>query len=212
MKNESLIKPSDLSLVENNKLNPKQLSFLFKKTPASQIKTRPAKGGGKWSYVSGAYVTKLLNLMFGWDWDFEIIEQWQEGGEAIVKGKLTCRNSEGKQIIKTQFGNKDIMFKKGTKDPLSIGNDYKAAATDALKKCAFSLGIAQDVYNPQDYREVKVDTSSHQVDQTTELNRFCTYVKGCDSLEKLEDVKHLLKDLPEAAKLIYDMKEDLLIK
>jgi hypothetical protein len=31
--------------------------------------------------------------------------------EAIVKGRLTCR-SNGKTIIKTQYGNKDIVFKK----------------------------------------------------------------------------------------------------
>ena len=96
-------------------------------------------------------------MLFGWNWDFEIISEQilTEAGEVIVKGKLTCR-SNGNTIVKMQYGNKDIMFKKGTQIPLSIGNDLKAAATDALKKCAAEIGIAQDVYAPQDFKDVEV--------------------------------------------------------
>jgi actin-like ATPase involved in cell morphogenesis len=89
--------------------------------------------------------------MFGWDWDFEIMDEKIMHGEVIVKGKLTCR-SNGKEIIKMQYGNKDIMYKKlqqgeTERQPLSIGNDLKSAATDALKKCAAEIGIAADIYN-----------------------------------------------------------------
>ena len=99
--------------------------------------------------------------MFGWDWDFEIIDQLIEHGEVIVKGKLTCRTA-GKTIVKMQFGNKDIVTKKGTSTPLSIGNDMKAAATDCLKKCAAEIGIAADIYNKDDFREVKIITDDDQ--------------------------------------------------
>lgn len=153
----SIISKNDLSKAVGNVLNEKQLQFITAKTPASQIKERPAKGGGKWKYVSGSYVKKVLNLMFGWDWDFQILEQIAnpEFGEVIVKGRLTVRN-EGRTIIKEQFGNKDIIFKKDSKIPLSIGNDMKSAATDALKKCANDLGIAQDVYAPNEFKEVAI--------------------------------------------------------
>jgi hypothetical protein len=159
----NLIKPSDMALVDMNALNGKQMKHLFKKTPSQFVRERPAKGGGKWKYVSGGYVKKCLNLMFGFDWDFEIQEQLILHGEAIVKGKLTCR-SNGKTIVKTQFGNKDIVYKKeptanGDKIPLSIGNDLKAAATDCLKKCAAEIGIAADIYNAEEFREVLVDTT-----------------------------------------------------
>jgi spore coat polysaccharide biosynthesis protein SpsF (cytidylyltransferase family) len=59
-----------------------------------------------------------------------------------------------------QFGNKDIMYRKGTEEPLSIGNDLKSAATDALKKCAAEIGIAADIYNAEEFREVQVDTET----------------------------------------------------
>lgn len=163
-----LISPEELSLVDSSALNGNQLKFLLKKTPAQYVRKRPAKGGGQWDYVSGGYVKKMLNLMFGFDWDFEILEQLILHGEAIVKGRLTCRTN-GKTIIKTQFGNKDIVYKKQSeadaqlnleKIPLSIGNDLKSAATDCLKKCAAEIGIAADIYNKEEFREIQVDTTT----------------------------------------------------
>jgi len=168
----ALVNKDDLSLVENNSLNAKQLAIMLKKTPDVYKKKRPAKGGGEWEYVTGGYVKKCLNLMFGWDWDFEIVDEqiMIEAKEVIVKGKLTCR-SGGKTIIKMQYGNKDIAFrvnwvdgkKVPTNIPLSIGNDMKAAATDALKKCASEIGIAADIYNKEDFREVLVDTENQEI-------------------------------------------------
>ena len=160
MSNEIItVNQTDLALVDNNSLNTKQLQLLLKSTPAKYIKHRPAKGGGQWAYVSGGYVRKVLNLMFGWDWDFEIIDDRIQSGEAIVKGRLTVR-SAGRVIVKTQYGNKEVMCKKGTDIPLSLGNDLKAAATDALKKCAAELGIAADVYQPQEFTAVTVSNES----------------------------------------------------
>jgi hypothetical protein len=171
--NLALISPDDLSFVENNSMNEKQLAQILKKTPSQYVKKRPAKGGGQWEYVTGGYIKKCLNLLFGWDWDFEIVDEKIMEGEAIVKGKLTCR-SNGKVIVKMQFGNKDVIYRKqtdtnATKIALSIGNDLKAAATDCLKKCAAEIGIAADIYNKEDFREVKVDTSEIQIEDLTEL-------------------------------------------
>jgi len=164
----TIVSPEELSLVENNSLNGNQLKHLLKKTPEKYVKKRPAKGGGQWDYVSGGYVKKVLNLMFGWDWDFEIIDEKIMHGEVVVKGKLTCRTN-GHVVVKMQYGNKDIIFKKGTTDPLSIGNDLKSAATDALKKCAAEIGIAADIYNKEDFNEIKVDTSVVTLETLTEL-------------------------------------------
>lgn len=173
----ALVHPDELSLVDGNSLNEEQLKLILKKTPKQYVKSRPAKGGGTWSYVSGGYIKKCLNLMFGWDWDFEIISEQVTHGEAIVKGRLTCR-SNGKQIVKMQFGNKDIIYKKQTpeqiqkgedKIPLSIGNDLKAAATDCLKKCAAEIGLAADIYNAEDFREINVSAETIELEYLKEL-------------------------------------------
>jgi hypothetical protein len=153
----ALVSQSDLSLVDGNILNEKQLKLIMKKTPAQFVHKRPAKGGGQWDFVTGGYVKKVLNLMFGWDWDFQVInfDMNIQAKQTIVHGQLTCRTN-GKTIIKHQFGRADIKFRKNTEIPLDLGNDLKAATTDALKKCASELGIAADIYNKADFKAIEV--------------------------------------------------------
>ena len=194
----ALVNAEDLSLVNDNSLNEKQLKLILKSTPSIYKKTRPAKGGGTWTYVTGGYVKKCLNLMFGWDWDFEILSEQVLFNEVVVKGKLTCR-SNGKTIIKTQFGNKDIMYKKGTETPLSIGNDMKAAATDCLKKCASEIGIAADIYNADEFREIKVGTKETEID--IEIKRLKLMLADC---ETIEDIELLQQSMPDYDAKIFD--------
>lgn len=163
--NLPIVSSKELSKVEDNSLNTSQLAYLLQKTPSAHVYERTAKGGGKWSYVTGTYVKKVLNLMFGWDWDFEVVEYKYdlEIAQVFVLGKLTCRTN-GNTIVKMQFGTKDIMFKNDwvdgkkikTKFPLDLGNDLKAATTSALKKCASEIGIASDVYAPTEFKEIRV--------------------------------------------------------
>lgn len=213
----ALIEASELSLVENNNLNDKQLALILKKTPAQYVKTRPAKGGGTWDYVPGGYMKKILNLMFGWDWDFEIMEDKIMHGEVIVKGKLTCR-SNGKEIIKMQYGNKDIAYKaekvfsedgtakmiqkygktvqetRPSEIPLSIGNDLKSAATDALKKCAAEIGIAADIYNKDDFKEVKVALDEDVEEKHFEMQELFEFKQNYIPANDYEGVKKVIDD------------------
>tara|TARA_R110001632_G_scaffold192223_1_gene313031 strand:- start:151 stop:804 length:654 start_codon:yes stop_codon:yes gene_type:complete len=178
------MKKQDLALITKEDVNTSgqlifndfQLNTILNKTPAQYIKKRPAKGGGTWDYVTGGYVRKCLNLMFGWDWSFDILDEKVLFGEVVVKGRLTCnieKDGRIRTINKVQFGNKDIMYKRqpdadGKKVALSIGNDMKAAATDCLKKCASELGIAQDIYNKEDFRPVKV-TDDQEIKEQLEI-------------------------------------------
>lgn len=182
------IEAKELSLVENNSLNASQLALLLKKTPKQYVHTRPAKGGGTWDYVSGGYVRKVLNLMFGWDWDFEVVSEQVVGKQVIVKGKLTCRVNN-RQIVKMQFGCKEVICRSGTETPLNLGNDFKAAATDALKKCAAELGIAADIYNKQDFKEIAVNTQTiDQVNDLTEVKRITDFIADAKTPELLVTV------------------------
>jgi hypothetical protein len=160
----ALVKASELAMVPDNFLNTNQLKFVLKRTPKQYVRKRAAKGGGTWDYVSGGYVKKALNLVFGWDWTFRVLDKWKDGGECIVHGQLTV-SSHGVTVIKEQFGNKEIIYRKQKPEevvagaeriPLSIGNDYKSACTDALKKCAAELGFAADIYNKEEFKEVQV--------------------------------------------------------
>lgn len=134
-------------------LSDKQILQMVQRTPPEHIFKRPGKGGKDFDYVTGVYVTKALNFIFGWNWDFEVLSHGIQGEQIWVHGKLTVHGGKpGETIIKTQFGRADIKFIKGSKTMVDFGNDLKAATTDALKKCASLLGIASDVYGKAEYK------------------------------------------------------------
>ena len=139
-----------------------QVQKFFSTTPEDKVKLRPAKGGGQWKYVSGGYVTQVLNSLFGFNWSFTIDTSMTEALEVATKTKTvvlkgTLKVLIGEQwIVKEQYGRKEVAFKKGTQEPLDFGNDVKAAATDAKKKCASELGLFADVYSQEDFFEVNI--------------------------------------------------------
>ena len=203
------ITKAELTKSKENILNSNQLSFLLQKTPEDHIYKRPAKGGGTWDFVTGVYVKKVLNLIFGWDWDFEVVEYKYdlEISQVIVLGKLTFR-SNGNTVVKMQFGTKDITFKNDyiegkkvkTKNPLDLGNDLKAATTSALKKCASELGIASDVYAPNEFKAIKVvDGFETKEEKETEIKRILD-----ESDLSHEDTMWLERVLEEKDSLSYD--------
>ncbi len=130
-------------------LDEAQVDFLLQRTPKNEIKMRQGRGGMQFAYVEHGYVTERLNLVFGFNWDFDIVDKQILEDEVIVEAKLTVRTPKGQTIVKTQFGGADIKrHTSGAKmgRPLSIADDYKAAGSDALKKCASLLGIGLDLY------------------------------------------------------------------
>lgn len=135
----------------------KQIMRLVQKTPPEAVYTRPGKGGQKWTYVTGNYVEKVLNFVFGFLWDFEIVSHGVTGDFVWVQGKLTVKNAKGDMITKSQFGRAEIKYMKDKAhvpgNMLDFGNDLKAASTDALKKCASLLGIASDIYGKSEYKQ-----------------------------------------------------------
>lgn len=158
------VKKKELTLI-TPKFETAQLLYLMQRTPKRHIYERPAKGGGKWKFVTGAYVKKTLNYVFGWNWDFTIVDKGREDDIVWVQGRLTVRDNAGNAIVKEQFGRAEVKFvtkfdeatkkKVKTDSLLDYGNDLKAAATDCLKKCANELGIASDVYNEMEFIEIK---------------------------------------------------------
>jgi hypothetical protein len=105
-----------------------------------QIKQRKGNFGDMIDYVETHAVITRLNEAFDGQWSFEIVSQETTNTEVIVSGKLTA---EG--ISKMQFGsNKISLSKQG--EIISVGDDWKAAASDCLKKCASLWGVGLHLY------------------------------------------------------------------
>ena len=173
----------------NSGLTKDQVQKFFTKTPADKVQTRPAKGGGTWDYVAGSYVTQVLNSLFGFNWSFEVVTSMQEAlatantGTVVVQGRLKVKIGE-EWITKEQYGRKDVTYKKDSTDLLDFGNDLKAAATDAKKKCASELGLFADVYSKEDFFEVKVIDDKENYDYDELLSQF----KSATTTEQIDNL------------------------
>lgn len=124
---------------------------------AEEIRKRDGGNGKTLAYLEGHVVISRLNESFDGVWDFTIksFEVNEARDEVLVVGKLTA---EG--ITKMQFGASSITRSKGNNLPVSIADDLKAAATDALKKCATLFGVGLHLY--QDKAGYRTGTQPEQ--------------------------------------------------
>ncbi len=119
-------------------------ALLEKPFEPANVKQRQGSFGNTLDYVQGHAVVARLNEAFEANWTFELTNHWilKETDEVLVLGKLTA---EG--ITKMAFGSKQITRNKDTKAIISLGDDLKAASTDALKKAASLLGVGLYLYS-----------------------------------------------------------------
>ena len=118
--------------------------LLEKEFEPGQIKQREGNFGKKLDYIEGHCVIARLNEAFEAEWSFSILEHLilKETDEVLVVGQLRAGN-----VVKTQFGSSRITRARESGEPLNLGDDYKSATTDAIKKCASLLGIGLHLYN-----------------------------------------------------------------
>lgn len=132
------------------------LRKLRAKTPRKFVSKNPQG----FDYVEVGYVRRRLDDCFGVTWSYRTelvtpVEFAVIQGQVAVKVHLEVRNRAGVVVIEREnFGSSEIKrFKKDhpTKPGaiMDLGNDLKAAVADGLKKCASSLGICADVYEPK---------------------------------------------------------------
>jgi len=108
-----------------------------------QIKQREGNFGKMLDYIEGHSVIQRLNDAFDADWSFTIVRYdiLKETDEVIVQGELKAGN-----VVKMQFGSSKITHARKNGDIISLGDDLKAAATDALKKAATLFGVGLHLY------------------------------------------------------------------
>jgi hypothetical protein len=208
--------------------NDLQIKAIIAPTPTQIIKQRPGKGGGNWDYVPGWWFKKKLNFVFGFSHDFEIIGERVDGDFITVKGKLTVKNPKTGQLIaaKTDYGGAAIKYLKDRphkpENYLDISNDFKAAATDSLKRCAVQFGFAMDIYGKSEsvqegYQVSNGGNPPPEIRQATVVSPAPAKKLSIDYKQKLTDYLEDRGQLKDASKIkfiqdralikVYDYKE-----
>ena len=116
------------------------------------IRSRQGHNGTRLCYVESWRVIERLNEALNHDWSFEILEHQVLDDEVLVKAELSCTG-----IRKQAFGSSSITRSRDTNAAVSIVDDLKSAASDALKKAASLLGVGLEVFSGQ-VRETQAST------------------------------------------------------
>ena len=117
-------------------------ALLEKPFDPEQIRRRQGRNG-MLDYVEGHSVIQRLNDATGGWWSFEITHHEIREDEVIVLGKLTLDTDK---ISKMAFGASQVTRERESGQAVSLGDDLKAAGTDALKKCATFFGVGLHLY------------------------------------------------------------------
>jgi len=103
--------------------------------PFTDIKTRPGRNGQAIQYVEGHAIVQRLNEALAGDWSFRVLEREVLEQEVLVLVELRAGD-----VIKHAFGGSELTRTREGK-VVSVADDLKSAATDALKKAATLLGV-----------------------------------------------------------------------
>jgi len=114
---------------------------LLRPFPNDKIKERPGHNGKALSYIEGHEVVLRLIDVFGLAWSFRVLEKDIGNQQVIVLGELRVGDT-----VKQAFGGSDITRSRDGGNSISVADDLKSAATDALKKCATLFGVALHLY------------------------------------------------------------------
>jgi hypothetical protein len=123
-------------------MNEEKREILETPFPTSLRRTRRGGHGRELTYVETHNYIRRLNQAFEGDWSFNITEHTRTDDEVIVLGRLCAGGVE-----KAAFGGSNLTRNRETGTPVSLADDLKAAASDALKKAASLLGIGLDLYS-----------------------------------------------------------------
>jgi hypothetical protein len=126
--------------------------------PPELIRQREGQDGKILSYLETHVVIERLNE--GCDtWSFELVQHHIYKVEVVVVGKLTADG-----IVKMAFGGSAITLNRAGK-VVSLADDLKAAASDALKKAASMLGVGLELYARRSAASVQPRQDSVNRDQ-----------------------------------------------
>ena len=174
--------------------------LLEKPFAPEQIKQREGNFGKTLDYIEGHSVIQRLNDAFDALWSFEILEHkvLSETDEVIVLGKLSAG-----EVVKTQFGSSRITRTRESGEMISLADDLKAGATDALKKAATLLGVALTIYsngNPTGKQPAQGNNHSTGSNANNKHGRNNSQHGGNDgngriSAKQLKYILNIIKDL-----------------
>ena len=178
------------------------MTALAEPFPVEMEKTL-VKSGMSLVYLPVSEVINRLNKVLGPEsWSFTVISierDQYDNDEIIAHINLSIDFGDGKIVNKHGIGGQSVKRAKSTGKPVDLGNDFKGAVSDALKKAAQQLGVglylarsadAMDIEDAMDADLVNKSTIAAQQNISPEVSQkwenFMSIVKSLSSEKKSE--------------------------
>jgi len=147
------------------------------------------KGGTALTYIPVSEVINRLNKVLGVDkWSFTIIRCERDGADpefVVAHVRIEYFVADGQTITRDGFGGQKI---KRTKQGqiVDLGDEFKGAISDALKKAAQTLGVGLYLARSDDAIEAEhfLEAESVQDNKVSLWNAFVSLAKGLDANQK----------------------------
>lgn len=198
MRKGSYFNKTELELFNNQSpiFSKTQMKIINRVTPKSEIEIKTDKGRFEYKSVKAAYVKALIMLVSGGKYSFEIKsrEFIPSTREVLVEAKLSIHVGSEDVFIREQFGQHYLNIKTDingntTKTYASdIGNGYKAAASDAFKKCASEFGFCWDIYGQEHAENKKQESPPIDHAEIKKLERLEHFLLECKLTKEIEHV------------------------
>jgi hypothetical protein len=118
----------------------RELAAYFPKESESKLK----KGGASLTYIPVGEVIARANEVLGFGWSFEVVDTHLDGDwiTAHVRLRVSGTSEEGHySSTRDGFGGQKIKYTKAG-SIVDLGDEFKGAVSDALKKAFQSFGVA----------------------------------------------------------------------
>lgn len=137
----------------------KQLQEPF---PPEMLRFNKAKG---LTYIPISEVIARLNRVLGFEnWEYEVVRAWREPDHpdwCLAHVSLRVHIG-GKTIERAGYGGQQVKFKKNG-EVVDLGDEFKGAVSDALKKAAQSLGVGLELARTEEAKRWEEDMASEVV-------------------------------------------------
>lgn len=181
---------------------------LYAQFPAEMEKTMVVSGT-ELRFVPVSEVINRLNRVLGIDsWSFEVIKLERDPIETddIISHISLTATINGSRIIKHGVGGATVKRIKSTGKPLDLGNAYKMAVSDALKKAAQQLGVGLYLSRSADALDIE---DAMEFDSAVDVQAGMVEVSVKDTAEKSDVEIRYEAFLDIAQKLNKEQKDEL---
>lgn len=120
-----------------------QLERLSEPFP-TEVERSLRKGGTSLTYIPVSEVIARLNNVLGvngWSYSVKDCGRDSESKDWIIALVTLTATIDGKEVHKDGCGGQEVKYMKGGEKPVDLGNEFKGAVSDALKKAAQSIGV-----------------------------------------------------------------------